>query len=79
MAMGLNHYLKYYCLTTVSWYADIAVEIPEELPMVDEEGRFGSESGYSLFPGITARMVTRCLGGNGKNGNVLLTGWPLMV
>ena len=36
MAMGLNHYLKYYCLTTVSWYADIAVEIPE--------------SGYSLFP-----------------------------
>ena len=24
MAMGLNHYLKYYCLTTVSWYADIA-------------------------------------------------------
>ena len=25
MAMGLNHYLKYYCLTTVSWYADIAV------------------------------------------------------
>ncbi len=34
MAMGLNHYLKYYCLTTVSWYADIAVEIPEELPMV---------------------------------------------
>lgn len=37
MAMGLNHYLKYYCLTTVSWYADIAVEIPEELPMVDEK------------------------------------------
>ena len=36
MAMGLNHYLKYYCLTTVSWYADIAVEIPEELPMVGE-------------------------------------------
>ena len=33
----LNHYLKYYCLTTVSWYADIAVEIPEELPMVGEK------------------------------------------
>ena len=47
MAMGLNHYLKYYCLTTVSWYADIAVEIPEELPMV---GGFGSASGYSFFP-----------------------------
>ncbi len=37
MAMGLNHYLKYYCLTTVSWYADIAVEIPAELPMVGEK------------------------------------------
>ncbi|MBQ0116172.1 MAG: alpha-N-acetylglucosaminidase [Bacteroidales bacterium] len=34
MAMGLNHYLKNYCLTTVSWYADIAVELPVELPDV---------------------------------------------
>ena len=49
MAMGLNHYLKYYCLTTVSWYADIAVEIPEELPMVGEKV-VSEESGYSLFP-----------------------------
>ncbi len=34
MAMGLNYYLKYYCLTTVSWYSDIAIEMPETLPPV---------------------------------------------
>lgn len=36
MAMGLNHYLRYYCLTTVSWYADIPVEMPETLPVVKQ-------------------------------------------
>ena len=36
MAMGLNHYLRYYCLTTISWYADIPVEMPEVLPTVKE-------------------------------------------
>lgn len=35
MAMGLNHYLKYYCLTTVSWYADIPVEMPDSLPVLN--------------------------------------------
>ena len=37
MAMGLNHYLKYYCLTTVSWYADIPVEMPESLPVIKKK------------------------------------------
>ena len=36
MATGLNHYLKYYCLTTVSWYADIPVEMPDTLPMLKQ-------------------------------------------
>lgn len=36
MAMGLNHYLKYNCLTTISWYADIPVEMPDALPLVKE-------------------------------------------
>lgn len=36
MAMGLNHYLRYYCLTTISWYADIPVEMPETLPAIKE-------------------------------------------
>lgn len=34
MAAGLNYYLKYYCLTTVSWHADQPVEMPETLPQV---------------------------------------------
>ncbi len=34
MATGLNHYLKNYCRTTVSWYADVPVELPAVLPMV---------------------------------------------
>ena len=34
MATGLNHYLKCYCNTTVSWYADVPVEMPEVLPTI---------------------------------------------
>ena len=37
MAVGLNRYLKKYCHTTVSWYADVAVELPAELPAVAAE------------------------------------------
>lgn len=36
MAVGLNHYLKKYCNTTVSWYADVPVELPEVLPNLPE-------------------------------------------
>jgi len=34
MAVGLNRYLNRYCKTTVSWYADVAVELPKVLPDV---------------------------------------------
>ena len=34
MAMGLNYYLRNYCLTTVSWYAKDPVEMPKVLPRV---------------------------------------------
>ncbi|MEN8157197.1 MAG: alpha-N-acetylglucosaminidase, partial [Bacteroidota bacterium] len=34
MAVGLGHYLKYYCNTSVSWFADQPVELPESLPVV---------------------------------------------
>ena len=34
MAVGLNHYLKYYCLTNVSWYAADPIELPDTLPLV---------------------------------------------
>ncbi len=39
MAVALNHYLKNYCHTTVSWYAEIPVELPRVLPPVDSAER----------------------------------------
>ena len=35
MAMGLNHYLRKYCLATVSWYRDMPLNIPTQLKKVD--------------------------------------------
>lgn len=37
MAVGLNYYLKNYCLTTVSWYKDDPIELPEALPVIPSE------------------------------------------
>ncbi len=37
MAVGLNHYLKYYCMTSISWYADDPVQLPEKLPSVPQK------------------------------------------
>ena len=35
LAVGLNHYLKYYCQTHVSWYASDSVVMPAQLPEVE--------------------------------------------
>lgn len=37
MAVGLNRYLNRYCKTTVSWYADIKIDLPSTLPDVREK------------------------------------------
>lgn len=34
MAVGLNHYLKYYCHTSVSWYKVDKIDVPGEMPVV---------------------------------------------
>jgi alpha-N-acetylglucosaminidase len=34
MAYGLNHYLKYYCNSNVSWYKDDKITLPKEMPVV---------------------------------------------
>ena len=47
MAVGLNRYLNRYCHTTVSWYADVAIELPKALPDVPAPER------------ITARVPQR--------------------
>jgi Alpha-N-acetylglucosaminidase (NAGLU). len=36
LAVGLNHYLKYYCHTSVSWNANDPVELPAVLPLVPQ-------------------------------------------
>lgn len=49
MAVGLNHYLKYYCNSTVSWYIDDPVEYPSEMPYVDVPVRIESRTGERFF------------------------------
>lgn len=39
MATGLSYYLKYYCKTNVSWYADESIQLPEVLPSVPQKIR----------------------------------------
>lgn len=68
IAVGLNHYLKYYCLTSVSWYADDPIQLPEVLPVVPEKVVVKSLCKNRFFL-ITALSDTQCLGGNGGIGN----------
>lgn len=37
IAVGLNHYLRFYCMTSVSWYADDPIQLPEVLPVVPKK------------------------------------------
>ncbi|RVU03049.1 alpha-N-acetylglucosaminidase [Mucilaginibacter limnophilus] len=39
MAVGLNHYLKYYCNTSVSWYKADSLYLPAQLPSVPQKVR----------------------------------------
>ncbi|RYD93542.1 MAG: alpha-N-acetylglucosaminidase, partial [Sphingobacteriales bacterium] len=39
MATGLNHYLKYYCHSFVSWYKDDAIAYPPDMPVVPQKVR----------------------------------------
>ncbi len=49
MAVGLNHYLKYYCKTSVSWYKDDPVELPETLPAVEHKIRVEARMNNRFF------------------------------
>ncbi len=37
MAVALNHYLRYYCMTSVSWYAADRVQLPATLPEIGKK------------------------------------------
>ncbi len=49
LAVGLNWYLKNYCLTTVSWYASDPVEMPSVLPVVAEPVRINARAQERFF------------------------------
>lgn len=49
MAVGLNHYLKYYCHTTISWYADDPVEMPKVLPDLPKKIRIAARMKNRFF------------------------------
>lgn len=49
MCMGLNHYLKDYALTSVSWYADQPVELPKSLPKVVNDQPHQVQVPYRFF------------------------------
>lgn len=48
-AVGLNHYLKNYCLTTVSWDSRNPVEMPAELPAVEEAVKVNAHCSDRFF------------------------------
>jgi len=37
MSVGLNHYLKYFCKTSISWFKEDPIELPDILPEVPEK------------------------------------------
>lgn len=39
MAVGLGHYLKYYCNANISWYKDDPIALPAKMPVVDKKIR----------------------------------------
>ena len=49
MAVGLNRYLNRYCKTTVSWYADVPVELPATLPDVKVPERVSARVPQRFF------------------------------
>ena len=42
MAVGLNHYLKYYCKAQYSWFETEKLETPSEMPKVSEKVRLNA-------------------------------------
>ncbi len=49
LAVGLNYYLKNYCLTTISWFKDNPIEMPSALPKVEEPVRVGARTNERFF------------------------------
>ncbi len=48
-AVGLNWFLKYYCNTSVSWYASSPVQVPENMPKVTDKVHQSCNCEYRFF------------------------------
>lgn len=49
LAAGLNHYLKKWCKTTVSWYLDEKTELPNQLPLPSATEEFKAKVPNRFF------------------------------
>ena len=49
MAVGLNHYLKYFCKTSVSWFAHDPTELPDTFPAVAGKIRIEARTPKRFF------------------------------
>lgn len=49
MAVALNHYLRYYCRTSVSWYADDNIKLPETMPQIEGKIKISSRCKNRFF------------------------------
>ena len=67
LAVGLNHYLKYYCHTNVSWYASDSIDMPEELPVIPQPISIRSKCDNRFFLNYCT-FGYQCLIGNGLIG-----------
>jgi len=49
IAVGLNHYLRFYCKTSVSWFVNDKIKLPETLPAVGEKVHINSTCKNRFF------------------------------
>ncbi len=49
IAVGLNYYLKNYCLTTISWYKSNPIQMPAVLPSVEEKIHINARAKERFF------------------------------
>ena len=49
MAVGLNHYLRYYCNVSIGWFVDDKYEMPDTLPAVEGEVKIKARCNDRFF------------------------------
>ena len=49
MAVGLNHYLRYYCNVSIGWFVDDKYEMPDTLPVIEGEVKIKARCNDRFF------------------------------